>query len=386
MEGCNLKKKILIVSERRADYSKFRPILKEISKSSKLDYCLVVTGSHLLSSHGRTINEIKKDGFKISYTFSMYKKNFTDTGSEMVISFGRAILKISDIVKKERPNIILAGFDIGANLAAAIVGSHMNIVVAHVEGGDITGTIDESIRHATSKFSHVHFTSNKAATTRLKKMGENKQFIFTVGSTALDNIRQTKKISKNILAKEFGLDFSNPYIIVLQHTVTTEVDEIDKNFLNILKAILELQIQSVIIHGNADAGSKKILKLIKNSSIKHVKTIPNEKYLNLLFNASALIGNSSSGIIETPFLKIPSVNIGTRQQGRLKSKSVIDVGYDKNQIKKAIKKVVFDKHFRNKMKKSASLYGNGKSASKIVKILEEIDLSEIPIQKKFHNE
>ena len=376
-----MKKKILIVTERRADYSKFRPILNKISESSKLDYCLVVTGSHLLSSHGKTINDIKNDGFKISYKFPMYSKFFTGTNSEMAESFGRAILKITEIVKIEKPDLILAGFDIGANFAAAIVGSHMNIHVAHIEGGDITGTIDESIRHATSKFSHIHFTSNKTATTRLQKMGENRKLIFTVGSTGLDNIRQTQKISIENLSKQFGIDFSSPFIIVLQHTVTTEINEINKNFLNILKAISELKIQALLIHGNADAGSQKISKLIENSSIKHLKTIQNNKYVNLLFNASALVGNSSSGIIETPFLKIPSVNIGTRQQGRLKSLSVIDVTYDKNEIKKAIKKAIFDKNFRNNVKKSTSPYGDGNSASKIIKILENLDFSKIPIQK-----
>jgi UDP-N-acetylglucosamine 2-epimerase (non-hydrolysing)/GDP/UDP-N,N'-diacetylbacillosamine 2-epimerase (hydrolysing) len=381
LERYSLKKKILIVTERRADYSKFRPILNKISESSKLDYCLVVTGSHLLSSHGKTINDIKNDGFKISYKFPMYSKFFTGTNSEMAESFGRAILKITEIVKIEKPDLILAGFDIGANFAAAIVGSHMNIHVAHIEGGDITGTIDESIRHATSKFSHIHFTSNKTATTRLQKMGENRKLIFTVGSTGLDNIRQTQKISIENLSKQFGIDFSSPFIIVLQHTVTTEINEINKNFLNILKAISELKIQALLIHGNADAGSQKISKLIENSSIKHLKTIQNNKYVNLLFNASALVGNSSSGIIETPFLKIPSVNIGTRQQGRLKSLSVIDVTYDKNEIKKAIKKAIFDKNFRNNVKKSTSPYGDGNSASKIIKILENLDFSKIPIQK-----
>ncbi|MCV0430389.1 UDP-N-acetylglucosamine 2-epimerase [Nitrosopumilus sp.] len=376
-----MKKKILIVTERRADYSKFRPILKKITKSSKLDYCLVVTGSHLLSSHGKTINEIKNDGFKISYKFSMYPKYFTGTNSEMVESFGRAILKITEIVKIEKPNLILAGFDIGANFAAAIVGSHMNIHVAHIEGGDITGTIDESIRHATSKFSHIHFTSNKIASTRLQKMGENKKFIFTVGSTGLDNILRTQKLTIENLSQEFKIDFSSPFIVVLQHTVTTEVNNVDKNFLKTLKAISELKIQALLIHGNADAGSQKLSKLIQNSSIQHIKTIQNNKYVNLLFHASALVGNSSSGIIETPFLKIPSVNIGTRQQGRLKSFSVIDVNYNKNEIKKAIKKAVFDKNFKNKVKKSTSLYGDGNSASKIVKILETLDLSKIPIQK-----
>ena len=172
-----MKKKILIVTERRADYSKFKPILDEIKKSKSLSYVLIVTGSHLLKKHGYTINEIKKDGFKISDQFSMYGSNSLNNGAEMVKSFGKSVIKITSLVEKYNPDIILSGFDIGANLAAAIVGAHMNKVVAHIEGGEVSGTIDESIRHAITKFAHLHFTTNLIASKRLVKMGENKKFI-----------------------------------------------------------------------------------------------------------------------------------------------------------------------------------------------------------------
>ncbi len=189
-----MKRKILLVTERRADYTKLRPIIKEISKSTKLDYFLIVTGSHLLTEHGKTINEIKNDGFKITSTFSMFNKTQKDNGAEMTRSFGRAVTKLSDIIEKLKPDIILTGFDIGANFAAAIIGAHMNIIVGHIEGGELSGTIDESIRHAMSKFAHIHFTSNSDATNRLKKMGENSKYIFTVGNTSLDGIKTIKKI------------------------------------------------------------------------------------------------------------------------------------------------------------------------------------------------
>ena len=155
-----MKKKILLVTERRADYSKLKPILNLIKNSKKLDYFLVVTGSHLLKEHGNTINEIKKDNFVIHKKFHMYEMNGKDSGSDMVRSFGRAIIELSKIIEKAKPDIILTGFDIGANFAAAIVGAHMNIHVAHIEGGEVSGTIDDSIRHATTKFAHLHFTSN----------------------------------------------------------------------------------------------------------------------------------------------------------------------------------------------------------------------------------
>ena len=377
-----MKRKILLVTERRADYTKLRPILEKISKSKKLQYYLVVTGSHLLKEHGLTINDIKSDGFKITKTFSMFKKRRKDTGAEMTRSFGRAVMNLSNIIEKVKPDIILTGFDIGANFAAAIIGAHTNIVVAHVEGGEVTGTIDDSIRHATTKFAHIHFTSNQDASNRLIKMGEMPNYVFTVGNTSLDGIKKLKKISKHDLEKKYGLNLNKPLVIILQHTVTSEIETIKENILQTIDAVKELNIQAIIIYGNADAGSQKITKVIKNLKIKQYMTIPYQDYIGLLKHASALVGNSSSGIIEAPFLHVPSINVGTRQDGRLRAESIIDVKYNKNEIKKAIKKAIEDKDFLKKVKSHKSLYGNGDSAKKIVKILEKIDLKEIPIQKK----
>lgn len=377
-----MKRKILIVTERRADYSKFRPILREIKKSKKLKYYLIVTGSHLLTEHGSTVNEIRKDGFKITSTFPMYKKNKSDTGAEMVRAFGRSILNLSYIIEKLKPDIILSGFDIGANFASAIIGAHVNIIVGHVEGGEVTGTIDESIRHATTKFAHLHFTSNLEATNRIIKMGENPRYVFTVGNPSLDGIVEIKDMPRKELEKKYGLDFNKPFVIMLQHTVTSEVDKISQHVLQTIEAIKEMNIQALIIYGNADAGSKKISEIIKYSKIKQYPTIPFNEYVNLLKYASALIGNSSSGIIEAPFLHIPSINIGTRQDGRLQASSIIDVGYNKQQIKKAIKKSLEDKKFLTSVKKCKSLYGDGNASKKIVKILENLDLKKMPIQKK----
>jgi UDP-hydrolysing UDP-N-acetyl-D-glucosamine 2-epimerase len=377
-----MKRKILLVTERRADYTKFRPILKEISKSKKLDYFLIVTGSHLLKEHGKTINEIKHDGFKITSTFSMFNKTEKDNGAEMTRSFGRAVIKLSNIIEKLKPDIILTGFDIGANFAATIIGAHMNIVVAHIEGGELSGTIDESIRHATSKFAHIHFTSNSNATNRLKKMGENSKYIFTVGNTSLDGIKNIKKIQKSKLEKIYRIDLSKKFIIILQHTVTSEINSVEKNFLKTIEVIKEINIPSIVILGNSDAGSKKIVKLLKNSQIKEYSNVPYVDYINLLQHSAALIGNSSSGIIEAPFLHIPTINIGTRQEGRLRSESVIDVEYNKNKIKNAILNIISDKKFLKKIKKQKQLYGTGNSSKKIVKILEELNLNNFPIQKK----
>ena len=375
-------KKILIITERRADYSKFRQILFEIKKSKKLDYFLVVSGSHLLKKHGYTINEIKKDGFKISKSFNMYDEKFVGTNSEMCMALGNCILNLTKIIKKLKPDLVLSGFDIGANLAAAIVGAHMNTVVAHIEGGDVTGSIDESIRHAITKFSHIHFTSNVLSTKRLVKMGENKKFIFTVGSPAIDNIKKIKRISKNELEEYFGVALKSPFFILIQHPVTSEINMVDKNMKIIINAIAESNIPTIMIDGNADAGSKKISQSSLPSNFKIFSTIDNEKFVNLLQYATCLIGNSSTGIIETPFLHVPSINIGTRQNNRLHSNSTIDIGYNKKEIKSAIDKILKDKKFNKKIQNTSGLYGNGNSSKKIISILEKLDLNSVPIQKE----
>jgi UDP-hydrolysing UDP-N-acetyl-D-glucosamine 2-epimerase len=377
-----LKKKIFVVTERRADYSKFKPVLNEIKKFKNLEYFLVVTGSHLMKTHGMTINEIKNDDFKIFSTFKMYENNSDDSGAKMTNAFGRSIISLTDIIQQIKPDIILAGFDIGANFAAAIVGAHLNIIVAHMEGGDVTGTIDESIRHATSKFAHIHFTTNKKASERLRKMGEDPNFIFTVGNPSLDGIKNIKHISDKTLEDEFNIDLKNPFVIVLFHTVTSELKNLERNISEILDGIKQSGIATLIIHGNSDAGSEIIRKKIENSNFKYVDTIEFQKFINLLKRATLLIGNSSSGIMEAPFLGIPSINIGTRQNGRLRAKSVIDVNYNKNEIMKAISKIMTDKKFNIPIISQDTFYGVGNASKKIVKILDTLDLNSISIQKK----
>ena len=377
-----MKKKILFVTERRADYSKLYPVLKQIEQSKKFDYYLIVTGSHLLKKHGYTINEIKKDGIKIYKKFKMFEEKNDDSSAMMTEGFGKAITNLTKIIKTLKPDLIFSGFDIGANFAAAIIGAHMNIHVAHLEGGEITGTIDESIRHSISKFSHIHFTSNNDATKRLEKMGEISRNIFTVGNPSLDTIKSIKIISKKKLEKEFCIDLKKPLLLLVQHTVTTEINKIDKYFLETINAINETKYQCIIILGNSDAGSQKIKKIIKNSNILNYENLPFKKYISLLNYSSVIIGNSSSGIMEAPFLQVPSINVGTRQEGRSNTTSIINVKYNKVEIKKAIEKAIGDKKFLKSIKKQKKQHGNGNSSKKIIQILEKLNLEKIPIQKK----
>ncbi len=365
-------RKIFLITERRADYSRFKPILELIENDKDLDYDLVVTGMHLKSEHGNTINEIIKDGFKIFSKFEMFLES-EDSGAAMVRSFGECVKKVTYELELSNPDIILSGFDIAANFAVTIAGAHMNIPVAHIQGGEVTGTIDESIRHAMSKFSHYHFAANEDAKERLIKLGEIPEHVFNVGCPSIDAILNVAD-NPDILNK-FGLE--NDFYIVLQHPVTTEISESSSQIKKTIDAVSESGIEAIIVMPNNDAGFSKIIENIKNSKLKFVETLSIDDYVNLLKRSSGLIGNSSSGIHETSTFNIPTINIGTRQQGRLRSNNVIDVDYDKNQILNAINK---SKTMRGI--KYEKIYGKGDSSHQIIKLLKTIDISNDIIQKQ----
>jgi len=365
-------RKIFLVTERRADYSRFKPILKLIQKDKNLSYDLVVTGLHLKDEHGKTINEIIKDGFNVFSTFEMFTED-DDTGAAMVRSFSRALKEITFALELSNPDIILSGFDIAANFAVAVAGAHMNIPVTHIQGGEVTGTIDESIRHAMSKFSHYHFAANEDARNRLIKMGEIPENVFNVGCPSIDAILQVK--DNPMILKKYNL--KEGFYIMLQHPVTSEIDESEEQISNTINAIIESNIEAIVVLPNNDAGFSKIMKKIKSSQLKFVETLSISDYVNLLKRSDGLIGNSSSGIHETATFDIPTINIGTRQQGRLRTDNVIDVSYNKNDIINAINesKKMLGKKFRK-------IYGLGDSSKKIVELLKTIEIGNKIIQKQ----
>lgn len=380
------KKKICVITERRADYSRLKPILRLMKKSKKIDLFLIVTGTHLVDEMGHTIDLIKKDGFRIDAEIKMFNAFDQDDGASMSIALGRAIIGITKALQKIKPDIVIVGFDLGAHLAAAIASAHMNIPIAHIQGGEVTGTIDESLRHAITKFSHIHFAATKKSAERIIKMGEDKRFVFNVGCPVVDMMHQTKLKSKTELKKEINIDFSKPIILVIQHPVTSEIDVAKNQILTTLAALKEINITNkfeiILIYSNIDAGGKQIIKEKKRSKIKLFKNLPVETFLSLLKNTSVLIGNSSCGIREAPSFHVPAVNIGTRQQGRERTVNVIDVGYNKDEIVTAIKKALYDKKFRKKVRKCKNPYGDGKAAERIVKILENIDFPKELVQKR----
>ncbi len=376
------KRKVFVVVERRADYSRYRPILQQMKSDSFFEIYLVVTGICLLDIHGKDINYIENDGFEINARIKMFNSERPDTGGEMVRSMSRVMSKLVDELEKAKPDIVLSGFDIGANLAVTIAAAHMNIPVAHIQGGEVTGSIDESIRHAMSKFAHIHFPATELSKQRLIRMGEDKENIYVVGCPSIDIIKETPYLDIQILEKYFEIDFNKPVLLMIQHPVTTEVDDSFNQIKETVDAIKEVGVQTIALLPNNDAGHSKIIEYIKNSEIKWYPSLPTDIFINLYRNINALIGNSSSGIHETPSIKIPAINIGNRQQGRERAKNVIDVSYKKASIIKAINKALYDFKFLKNIKSIKNPYGDGTSSKKIVNILKEISIKNL-IQKQF---
>jgi GDP/UDP-N,N'-diacetylbacillosamine 2-epimerase (hydrolysing) len=376
-------KKVFIVVERRADYSRYKPILEKMVKDPFFEIYLVVTGICLLEEHGSDINYIEEDGFTISARVPMFNEKRPDTGAEMVRSMARVLSGLTDELEKAKPDLVLSGFDIGGNFAVTIAAAHMNIPVLHIQGGEVTGSIDESIRHAMSKFSHIHLPATDDAKDRLIRMGEDPANIFVVGCPSIDVLVDTPVIPKEELEKEFDLDFSKPFVIMIQHPVTTEAATSLDQIKETLDAIKELGIQCIVLLPNNDAGFSNIITEIKNSGLKWYPSLPTNKFINLYRNAWALVGNSSSGIHETPTYKIPAVNIGNRQMGRERAENVIDVPNVKEEIKKGIEKAIYDEEFRSFVKTIVNPYGTGDSADQIIEVMKTVSLEGI-IQKRFY--
>lgn len=377
-------RRIFIVIERRADYSRYRPILQKLKEDPFFEIYLVVTGICLLETHGKDINYIRDDGFEINAEIPMFDEKGEDTGAEMVRAMSRVMFDLVNELEKAKPDLVLSGFDIGGNFAVTVAAAHMNIPVAHIQGGEVTGSIDESIRHAMSKFAHIHFPATELSKQRLIRMGEKPELIFTVGCPSVDVLVDTPVIPKEEVEKALDVDLSKPTLLMIQHPVTSECMNSFDQIKETIEAIKESKIQCIVLLPNNDAGHSKIIKYIKANDVRWFPSLSTELFINLYRNVTALIGNSSSGIHETPTLKIPAINIGSRQQGRERAGNVIDVPYKKAKILEAINKALFDEEFRSRVHNISNPYGDGTSSEKIVNVLKMVSLKGV-IQKIFHD-
>jgi len=377
------KRKIVVTTGTRAEYGILRSILDEIKNSKKLELQLIVTGSHLSKKHGFTVNEIKKNGYKIDAKINMVPKINSEFESTKIL--GNAIVSFSKIFRRLNPDMNLILGDRDEMLASAIAAYHMNIPNAHIHGGDKSGGLDEYTRHAITKISNIHFAATKKSTNRILRMGENPDFVFHTGSPSIDEVLKNKITQKSELERKYKFQITGNEIILLQHPVTTELDKTRIQINETLKAIIRLKKMTIVIGPNLDSGSDIIMKTIikfskKYDFIKFYKTFPRSDYLGLIKNCGVLVGNSSSGIIEASLFKKPVVNIGIRQRSRERGHNVIDVEhFNQKSIYHAIKKSLGLK--REKLR-DISIYGERNVSKKIVKQLEIIKLNSKLIQKQ----
>ncbi len=383
----NKIKKICVVVNSRANYARVKSLLIEINKNKKLKLILVLGASASLYRFGEVHKVIKKDHFKIDeMLFSVVEGNDLVGMSKTT---GLSIIELSNILKKQKPDLVIAVADRYENLSIAISASYMNIPVAHIQGGETTGSIDEKVRHSITKLSDLHFVSTKRAKDFVIRMGEEKSKVFMTGCPSIDLCKGNNfSLSKNFLNK-FGsgapIYTDENYILVVQHPVTTEFSNAEIQIRETIEAIKifckKTNYKAIWLWPNIDAGSdtfSKKLRILKDTNPDYVRFVKNftpEDYIKVMVNSQCIIGNSSSGIREASFLGVPSVNIGTRQSDRERGLNVKDVGYDRYKILNSISQQVGKKF------KKSFIYGSGDAGKKIVKILSK---SNFTINKKLN--
>lgn len=370
------KKNILFVTATRAEFGKIKNMIAMLNKNKKYNITIIVTGMHMMSKYGSTYLEVKNFFPKNKI---IYFKNQTENQTQD-IALSTTIKKISPVLKKISPDLIIIHGDRVEALAVAISGSFNNYLIAHLEGGEVSGTIDEHIRHSVSKLSHLHFVSNKFARKRLLQLGEHKKNIFITGSPETDIMRLKNLPSLRSAKGRYGITFKN-YCILLYHPVTTEKKTNIQSDLNCLLKVIKFSKKNfLVIYPNNDPGSKIITfnynqKFKKLKNVKIFRSIRFEYYLTLLKNSYCIIGNSSSGVREAPFYGVPSLDLGNRQKNRTQNKSIFNLNFNYNKILKTLD-ALNKKNFA-----IAKLYGEGDSAKKIVKILNSKNIWLTPRQK-----
>ncbi|MDR1301553.1 MAG: UDP-N-acetylglucosamine 2-epimerase [Treponema sp.] len=369
-------KKILFVTGTRADFGKLKSLIQAVKDSPEYEYELFVTGMHLLSQYGLTIREIEKSGFTNKFSFMNQV-----VGDDMEIILSNTINGLSTYLHEHPVDLIIVHGDRVETLAGAIVGSLRNILVAHIEGGEISGTIDELIRHAVSKLSHVHFVATEVAQKRLLQLGEEPESIFVIGSPDVDIMLSDTLPTIEMVKERYRIKFDT-YAIGMLHPVTTDTPDIQQKHADIfVETLLESGFNYVIIYPNNDSGSEIILqayeKLQNNARFRIFSSIRFEYFLTLLKMAHFIIGNSSAGIHEAPVYGIPSFNLGSRQQNRFHYDSIFNVPFDKALILEHIHTCSVHSYMPTQH------YGQGTSALNFLNALHTI--WQFPKQKQFND-
>ena len=373
-----MKRKIAVVTTSRADYGHLYWTLKELENRSKINLQLIALGAHFSPAFGETYKEIESDNFTVDERVECLISSDSDVG--MAKTIGVAALGLADVLGRMRPDILVLIADRYEMLAPAAVALALRIPIAHIEGGDISeGAIDDAVRNALTKMSHVHFTTNENSRKRVLAMGEEAWRVHLVGSPSLDNLRRRELFSREDLEADLRIDLSGKTVVVAYHPVTLARDttsEADAVF----AALEETTQQIVFCYPNADAGSHRIIErariFCRNRPNAHLFVNLNHlKYWSLLKYSDLLLGNSSSGIMETPSIPLPTVNVGFRQKGREQARNVIDAAPDADAIRRAIE-TGLSADFRQSLTGMTNPYGDGRASERIAEILANVVLGD----------
>jgi GDP/UDP-N,N'-diacetylbacillosamine 2-epimerase (hydrolysing) len=368
------KLKLCVVTGSRAEYGLLMPLLNEIKKDRALQLQLLVTGMHLAPEFGFTYKEIEKDGYTIDEKIDMLLAGDTDAAS--IKSCGLGMIGFADAFERLNPDWVILLGDRFEIFGAAFAAHQLKIPISHLHGGELTeGATDDAMRHAVTKMSYLHFTSTEVYRDRVIQLGEEPSRVFNVGAIGLDNIKNLKLLSKKQLEKAIGTNIRDLTALVTFHPATLEKNSAISQTKNLLSALDGFpDIHLLFTMPNADANGRAIMQLIKEyegMNIGRAKSFSNLgqlNYLSALRHVNLVVGNSSSGIIEAPQFKIPTVNIGSRQSGRIKPDSVIDTGTDSKSIEAGIKKAL-SSSFISVIKKAISPYDGGNTAKRIIRVI-----------------
>ena len=380
------KKKAMFVTGTRAEYGLLKPLIYELDKYYSVN--VVVTGMHLSPEFGMTVEEIKNDGIRIEEEVEILLSS--DTTSGIVKSMGIGLISFADVFERINPDVMVILGDRFEILSAVVAASVMKIPIVHLHGGEITeGAIDDNIRHAITKLSHIHFCSTEVYRKRVIQLGEHPDTVFNVGAIGLDNILSTKMLSRDEIQKELGIEFRDKVFLITYHPVTLELYSIEKQVSHLFEALSEVENTTLIFtKANADAQGRyindKIENWVKDREDAYVfSSLGSLRYLSLVKNSDVVIGNSSSGIIEVPSFHVPTINIGNRQKGRIRAGSVLDCGYSCGEIRAALN-YSQSESFREDIKKMDNPYGTGTTALKISTIMKDLDYTDL-IPKQFYD-
>ena len=372
-------RKVCIVVGSRANYSSIKSAMRAIQAHPQLELQLVVGASALLDRYGTSVNVIERDGFRPNERVFMLIEG--ETPSTMAKSTGLGLIELPTIFERLRPDIVVTVGDRFETMATALAASYMNIPLAHTMGGEVSGTIDESIRHAVTKFAQIHFPACADAAERIIRLGERPDMVFNVGCPRIDLVAEVLSQPGDGLGGLFAegvgeeLNLEQPFVLVSQHSVTTEYGEGEHQITETLAAVRAVGLPAVVLWPNADAGSEEIargIRKLRERDLDHgmhfFKNLPTETYIRLMDRAACLIGNSSSAIREGAFIGTPAVNIGTRQAGRQRGSNVLDVGHGSAEISDAIARQVAHGRFG-----SEPIYGDGRAGDRIADVLVDIE-------------